>query len=367
MATDSGTRHSLDLGWRLAALFAETKRLRSADSGGRAQAHLPAVDGLPERDRLELYVRAAASVARRMDVGVRADEIESVVELARAVQEHPERAHALRAHLYECHTALTKELWAHHESCGKAFELGTSLFDTWQRVDEARGDDAKAEAWAEVFARKRVERIKVLLDDLESRLPSVAVTVVRAHLERWHKVLGEPTAPDAVRPRDAEQWLQSQVITWRQLLTGAKEPESFLTAPDRRLLHRRFSGLIWRRFLRPAPVACMLVIAAVAGALMFGGPAISDAARLLVAPLGAIGLSKASLTVLARDHLRSWTTLLWNRAVAAVLGEVTCYVDKVVPTTGRRCTRARRAAASVTRRLPLPTVSAPEPIPALEL
>jgi hypothetical protein len=366
VAVDPDTRHALDLGWRLAALFAETKRPPAADDDGRPRPQLPAVDRLPETDRLELYIRAAASVARRMEACVRADEIESLVDLSHKLREHPDKAEALRARLYECHTTLTKELWARREACGKAFELGTSLFDTWQRVAEASGDD-KAEAWKDAFADDRVERIKVLLDDLESRLPSVAVTVVRAHLDQWHKVLCRRPEPDGGRPRDAERWLQSQVATWRQLLTGDKEPESFLTAPDRRRLHRRFSGLIWRSFLRPAPIACTLAIAAVVAALMFGGPAISDAARLVVAPLGAIGLSKASLTVLARDHLRTWTSLLWNRAVAAVLGEVTCYVDRVVPATGGRCTRVRRAAASVTQRLPVPTVYAPESIPALEL
>jgi hypothetical protein len=353
---------ALDLGWRLAALYAQRPDAAAPDGG--SAGYLPAVDNLAESDRLELYLRAAASIARRMGAAACGDEIEALVALAREHPRRPDAVAVLRDRLRACHTTMTKDLWAARESDGKAFELGTSLFDTWYRV-ASPGEQGLAPALRDVFGPARVERVKLLLDDLEALLPSVAVTVVRAHLDRW-KALMEQRPHRATRfPPDTLWRLYSQVVTWRQLLTGAKEPEAFLTARDRGRLHREYSWLIWRSFLRPAPIACLAVIAGLAAALMFGGPQVTDAARLVIAPLGAIGLSKASFAVLARDRFHTWSMLVWNRAVAGVLFRATCQAEAVLgPVYCGRLPRARRAAAAVTR--PLPRLAA-ETGPAPEL
>jgi hypothetical protein len=369
---------AIDLGWRLAALYAEVERLHiashelhaascepsAASPEPRRGSCLPCVEGLPESDRVVLYLRAAASVGRRMGADERADEIDELVPIARDGLRSAEEVALLRADLRKCHMALTMHLWATQEAYGKAFELGTSLFDTWHRVAAAAPAD-KDTAWREVFAPERVKRLKVRIDDLESRLTPVAVTVVRAHLERWEwRAQHRSGLAD-----DAECRLSAQVNTWRQLLTGDKAPEAFLSTTARRDLHREFSGLVRRSFWRPAPIACVVLVAAVAAALMFGGSGASEAARLAVAPLGAIGLSKASLAVVARDRLRAWTTLLWNRAVATVLFEVTCHAGAlIVPAPRHRSVAGlQRAGAVLVGRLPWPTLIAPDRVPAPQL
>jgi hypothetical protein len=368
-AGDQRTRDAIDLGWRLAALYDEAERLSPARCERRVGTYLPAVDGLSDNDRFELYVRAAASVAQRLGADARAHDVEALLDTAQAVFEERESIQALRAGLYECHTALTKELWAGCEADGKAFELGTSLFDTWHRVADKDGNEAKNAAWKDTFGRERVARVKLLLDDLESRLSSVAVAVVRAHLVRWEWAIAQRPRKQGAPSTKAEQHLHSQVLTWRQLLTEDKAPEAFLTCGYRRRLHHEFSWLVWRSFLRPAPILCILLIAGIAAALMFGGPKVTDAASLLVAPLGAIGLSKASLNVLARDRMHVWTMLLWNRAMATVLFKATCFADVVLPQPrrGASLNHVKRLAATVTRPLPMHTVVAPEPLPAPEL
>jgi hypothetical protein len=361
---------ALDLGWRLAAIYAELGGLSVGGPPSHAPPGcLPAVSGLPRGDRLDVYLRAAASIAQRMGADSHADEVERMRREASGRRLDMAGEERLRARLFACHTKLTKQLWGHHEADGKAFELGTSLFDSWHRVAGAPGGQAKVVAWTRAFSRQRVERMKVLLDDLESRLSSLAVTVVRAQLDSWRAAAERLADGGGTSLEAAEHHLPSQVTTWRQLLTGDKGAEAFLTRHDRRRLHQEFSRLVWRSFCRPGPILCLLLVAALAAALVVGGSRMSDAAKLLIGPLGALGLSRVSLSVIARERLGDWTTLLWNRAMANVLYEATCLSATLVTSAGTATTPAhlRRVASAVTRPLPLVTVTTPRPLPAPEI
>ena len=127
---------------------------------------------------------------------------------------------------------MQKDLWARDESLGRAYELGNGLSDTYGRVCRAyrdRAEDTLA-TWQDVFLPERIERLKKLLDDLQSRLNTAGVAVVRAQLDAWcagvAARLGAAGLPPEERVRDG---LRRQTVIWRQLLTGDKAPEATST------------------------------------------------------------------------------------------------------------------------------------------
>jgi hypothetical protein len=322
---------SLELGWRLAVLYADLEHpLHEVGDVESVPACLPAVETMPNGDQLELQVRAAASLAFRLKADARGSEILALAGEVHAASGSRDGTLAIRQRLCACHGSLIKELWASQEGQGKAYELGTSLFDSWNRVRMAgrAGPRPTVDEWRAVFARQRTERIKVLLDDLQSQLPPTAVTVVKAHLDFWcDAVAAHLTAPAAAPPRNGLALLRTQTIIWRQLLTRDKEPEAFLQREQRRNVHREFTQLVWRSFLRPLPIATGLAGVAVLVGLVSGVIHVAPSSQGFVAFLGAIGLSQASLAVIARDRIRDWTGLLWNRALANVVFEATCLAD----------------------------------------
>jgi xanthosine utilization system XapX-like protein len=318
---------ALELGWRFAALYADLERpLHHAVDAEASHLCLPALETLPHGDQLELQVEAAASLARRLDAPAHAAQI---LALGSEVREACD-PQAVRARLRACHNRLIKDLWAKQGIQGKAYELGNSLFDSWNRVRLAEADpqQTSADAWRKVFGPERTERIKVLLDDLQTQLPGTAVTVVKAHLDFWRDAVAMHLETAAVPPIDGAELVQAQTVIWRQLLTKDKEPEAFLQREDRRRVHREFKQLVWRSLLRPTPLFAGLAGIALLVGLLAGVIQIASTAQSLIALLGAIGLSQASLAVVARKRMEEWIELLWNRALANVVFDATCKADE---------------------------------------
>lgn len=322
---------ALELGWRLAVLYADLEHpLYEVADVQVVPACLPALETMPNGDQLELQVRAAASLAFQLKATAPGNEILGLAHDVHATCHSRTKASAVRERLSACHNSLIKELWATQEAQGKAYELGMSIFDSWNRVRLAGrpGSKCPVDEWRTVFGRQRTERVKVLLDDLQSQLPRTAVTVVKAHLDFWcDAVAAQLAEPEATPPEDGPAILRRQTLIWRQLLTRDKEPEAFLQRDERRRVHQEFKQLVWRSLLRPVPVAATLACVAVLAGLMAGIIPAASSSQAVVAFLGAIGLSQASLAVIARDRVRIWTELLWNRALAGVVFEATCLAD----------------------------------------
>jgi hypothetical protein len=295
-------------------------------------ACLPAVETMPNGDQLEVQVRAAASLAFQLKATERGEEILALARDVHGTCGSRREAHSARARLRNCHSKLIKELWFRQEAQGKAYELGTSIFDSWNRVRLAGGTDAArtVKEWQDVFDDARVERIKVLLDDLQTQLPQTAVTVVKAHLDFWRDAVSKHVKKGAPPPpKKGTDLLRTQTIIWQQLLSEAKRPEAFLKGEHRGAVHREFKRLLWRSVLRPLPILAGLATIAVLAAVLSRIVDVASTANTVLALLGAIGISQASIVVVARDRFRDWTEMLWSRALANVVFQATLLADDV--------------------------------------
>ena len=314
---------ALLLGWRVAELYALVD-----DTGEPAgDTLLPAHASLEPADQLELQLRAAAGDARRAGVTSRGASLEDLVDASRSAAADPAAAEAFRARLRRCHVEVQKDLWALDEAAGKAYELGNGLSDTYGRIGRAYRDGDAHREWREVFLPDRVERLKKLLDDLQSRLNANGVAVVRAQLDRWCDGVGGRLTPTALPPEAAvRRGLRRQTVIWRQLLAGDKEPEAYLDRQARAALRDDLRDLLWRRYRRWA-----VLLGALAAALVLAQPHLSQAGSAIAAGAGALGLSRASVLLTVRGRLEQWSRLLWDRALAQRVVEATLTLDAVLP------------------------------------
>ena len=345
------------LGWRVAELYALVD-----DTGTPASdTLLPAHQSLEPADQLELQLRAACGDARRAGVTSKGADLDELVALARTAPGSPAAAEAFRTRLRSCHIEVQKDLWALDEAVGKAYELGNGLSDTYGRVCRAyrRDGEEPSETWQQVFLPERIERLKKLLDDLQSRLNASGVAVVRAQLDAWcagvHARLAPGEAPSEQRVRDG---VRRQTVIWRQLLAGDKAPEAYLDRHAHADLRDDLRRLIWRRYRRwTIALAAALFALAIALphliSLYETGFVRTGLASALVAIAGAIGITKASVLLTVRGRFDQWSELLWNRALAQQVVEATLTLDVVLPPPGRERRIAppcRSASAALKRR-----------------
>lgn len=325
---------AIELGWRVAELYA------LVDDTGEPSIDtlLPAHTSLEPADQIELELRAAAGDARRAGVSSRSASLEALIESARASPSSREAAEAFRTELRLCHIEIDKDLWAADEGAGKAYELGNGLSDTYGRVCRSyrHPEEAAVDAWREVFRPERIERVKKLLDDLQSRLDAGGVTVVREQLDTWCREVPPRIeargVPPVERVRDA---LRRQTVIWRQLVGGHKQPEAYLDRRERAELRGELGRLMLRRHRHwLAPMTIILLI------LILGFPKMVDwyekgglkggVVSAIVAFAGSVGITKASVLLAIRGRLHQWSELLWNGAVAQKVTDVTLTLDDVL-------------------------------------
>jgi hypothetical protein len=252
---------------------------------------------------------------------------------------------------------VQKDLWALDEAAGKAYELGNGLSDTYSRVCRAyrRPDEDPLVTWGEVFGRARVERLKKLLDDLQSRLNAGGVAVVRAQLELWcdevpirlasGRLPGEKEVRDGVR---------RQTVVWRQLLTGDKDSEAYLDRNARAALRDDLRVLIWRRYrswVLSLSLTIFFVVLALPRLIDFYAEGVvqTGVASGVVAVAGALGITRASVLLTIRRRLDEWSQLLWDRAIAHKVVESTLTLDAVLPAPARGRRLPVRASRSADR------------------
>lgn len=337
-ATEPQVGDAVTLGWRIAVLYSlRADELPSAPPDNL----LPMRRSLPAAERLALELRAAAGDADRLGVPLAARDLDELLGLAARAPQAAGAEDAFRARLREWHIELETMLWADHEATGKAYELGSFLSDTSNRVvrELRRGDGAREHVTRElrrVFERERVERVKRLLDDLQTRIDPAAVRIVKQHLGAWQEAVRERSPRRATRA--GLEPLDSQVVTWFQLVTGDKEPEAFIGHDDRTRVRETMVGRMVRSYQRNwrAILAGLVATAGVAVGVfaLLTADSLGDARGPLLASLGplagALGLSVTSIGLTVRRSLDARAELLWNTALVEVIANKTLRVDDVL-------------------------------------
>ncbi len=349
-STENEIAQSIDLGWRVAALYALRPTTLKPPEPVAADMLLNR-RSLSASDRVELEVRAIAGVADRVGVALSEAELSGLLGLADGAGRSAVREQTFRNELARQHLSFEKRLWASDESRGKAYELGNFLSDSWNRMlrPEAGGDPH--EELHGVFSAVRVERMKHLLDDLQARIDPVAAHTVSNHLDQWRARVTEAPEPQPnPQPMTVDEVavefepLERQTIIWRQLLTGDKEPEAWIGHARRVEVRDELTKQLWRRYRRPLPWLVPLVL--VVGLLLYllydhNKDTAKEAAGVVLAALGALGITRATMIGTVRRGLQSWGDLMWNRSLAAVICRETSVVDDLLAPVVTRAERVR--------------------------
>lgn len=341
-STRSEIASAIDLGWRVAALHALSPTTLRAPSPVSDDMLLNR-RSLSAPDRADLEVRAIAGVASRVGVPIPQPDLDRLLELARGSGASVEAEQAFRKQLAHQHIEFDKRLWAGDEPSGKAYELGNFLSDTWNRVLRPRVHADPHSELLEIFSPMRVQRMKLLLDDLQARVDPVAAHAVETHLGQWRDRVTEAPVEQA-RASAAGlsedeilatlEPVERQSIIWRQMLTGDKEPEAWIGHARRAEVRDEFTKQLWNRYRRR--LAWLLPLVAVLGAaagLLYADN--SDYVRGLIgtalALAGTVGLTRASMTSALKRGLQNWGDLMWNRALSAVICRETLVLDELFP------------------------------------
>lgn len=332
---------AIDLGWRVAALHALSPTDMHAPSPISDDMLLNR-RSLSASDRADLEVRAIAGVASRVGVAISEPDLDRLLELADGSGGSQEAEQAFRKQLARQHIEFEKRLWAADEPSGKAYELGNFLSDTWNRVVRPRVKPDPHSELLEIFSPMRVQRMRLLLDDLQTRVDPVAAHAVETHLGQWRDRL-TTGAVEQARASASElaedevlatlEPVERQTIIWRQMLTGDKEPEAWIGNAQRAEVRDEFTKQLWKRYRRQLIVLLPLVaVLGAAGGLLYAKH--PDEVRGLIgtalALLATVGLTRASMTSALKRGLQQWGDLMWNRALSAVICRETSVLDELI-------------------------------------
>jgi hypothetical protein len=340
-STQPRIAEAIDLGWRVAALYTLSPAALTSPSQTSDDMLLNR-RSLSPADRLELELQAIAGVARRAEVPLTGAELDRLLALADRAAASEADEKPFRDELAQQHIAFEKRLWMTDEPTGKAYELGNFLSDTWNRIVRPQvTPDAHSEL-LEIFGAVRVERIKLLLDDLQARIDPIAAHTVNSQLDLWHGAVAQPgfeasraaakqlTAVEVVRLLEP---VERQTIIWRQMLTGDKEPEAFIGHVGRSGVRDELTHQLWKRYGRwwwLLPIAAALGV--VLGAVYNDN---KDTARALAAGIfalaGTFGITRAAMIGTVRRGLQSWGDLMWNRALTTVICRQTSLLHELFP------------------------------------
>ncbi len=341
-STETQISGAIRLGWRIAVLYS----LRADELPSSPPDNILSMRrSLPAAERLALELRAAAGDADRLGIGLEQAELDELLHLAVRSPQSDENEAEFHARIRAWHLHLQTMLWADHEATGKAYELGSFLSDTSNRVVRGlRGiDDQRGHITRElrcVFEPQRVERIKRLLDDLQAKIDPAAVRIVKEHLDAWQAAVGNRTPRTTTRA--GLEPLDNQVVTWFQLVTGDKEPEAFIDHDDRTQVRgtmiQRMAGSYRRSW--PGIVALVALVAAsvlIEPRLGISSEHTPQVIAFLTPIAGALGLRLTSIGLTVRKSLDARAELLWNTALVEVISAKTLRVDEVLePVLARR-------------------------------
>ena len=317
---------ALDLGWRVAALYAlSPTTLKQTVPDGTDM--LLNRRSLSPADRLELEVQAIAGIAASVGAPIADPDLKSLLGLALSAGESAEDETAFRSAVSDRHIEFAKKLWTTEEARGKAYELGNFISDTWNRVVRPREADSPESELLEIFSPVRVERMKLLLDDLQARVDPVAAHTINNHLDAWSKRVHATTVPAGASLEPVER----QTIIWRQMLTGDKEPEAYIGRSGRAKVRDELTRELWKRYRRFAWVLPLVAVLGGGLALVYveNKELAQGLAGSLLAVAGALGITRASMIGTIKSGVQGWSDLMWNRALAVVICRETSLLREI--------------------------------------
>ncbi|HEV2785737.1 MAG TPA: hypothetical protein VGV67_05060, partial [Solirubrobacteraceae bacterium] len=171
---------------------------------------------------------------------------------------------------------------------------------------------------------------------LQARIDPAAVRIVKQHLSAWQEAVRDRTPRQVTRA--GLEPLDSQAVTWFQLVTGDKEPEAFIGHDDRSRVRETMVGRMIRSYRRNWQ-AILLGLAAAAGlaagaVALLTSESLGEARGPILASLGplagALGLSFTSIGLTVRKSLDARAELLWNTALVEVIATKTLRVDDLL-------------------------------------
>lgn len=340
-SADARVAAAIDLGWRVAALHGLSPATL-APPNAQIGDMLVNRASFPAADRLDLELRAIAGVAQQAGAPLAAGDVDALKGLIGEAAESADGEERFRLRLAQTHVTLAKDLWANNESHGRAYELGNFLSDTWNRLLRPRATDHPQAELIEIFAAERIKRMKVLLDNLQTKLDPAAVHVVDQHLGSWRDRVAtlpaaEPDAAPAPLTRAevevAYEPVRRQTIIWRQMLGGDKEPEAYIGHAQRAAVRDELTKQLWRRYRRlwwVVPVAAVVGFA-IGYLLVHEKDAAAGLIGTVAAVGGMVGVTRASMIATVKRGLQDWGELMWNRSLAAVICRETLVVDELIP------------------------------------
>lgn len=342
---------TLDLGWRMAELYALARTQVDPDH----TALLPSHESLPQPEQLRLQADAVAGDAE--GIGLRV-QVRPLLQLAGEIGSE-EGTGRFRDEVCKLHLSLQRHLWRAREAEGKAYELGNALSDTVNLIAREESVRDKLAALRYAFRVGRVRWLDRLLGDLQSRLGERGVAVVSKHLHEWNSfVEKELPALEGELVKDPAKWelaereLRSQTLIWRQFLTLDQEPEAYLSERRRNEVRHRMARRALVSYLRPLPIVLAAVLV-LGGAALFGPLSnFYETNKQLFTVVGAVGafmlsvlgLSRAAVAATLRSRISTWADLLYNRALTDAVCEATLKTSEIRASLSRT-TRLRAAAA----------------------
>lgn len=333
-STEATIANAIRLGAQVAKLYAmQVDHLPTAPP----EELLPAHTSLAADQRLLLELHIVGGIAKRAGTPLDHARLDELLELAARAVKSAEDEAPFRTALRATHFEFQRRLWADHEALGRAYDLGCYLWDTASCVSRSvdfAGAQVQPETQDElrrVFGDYRVQRIRGLLDDLQTRLDPAAVRIVGAQLNSWATAVNSGNV--VFRGSDVNV-LYRQAKTWCQIITGDKEPEAFIGSRDRTALRAAMTPRVLRSYGGPRRVALLALATVVALALAFiaaTGDVLPSSPVLAIAGslAGALGLSLGAIWRAISKSLDARTGELWDSALVDVITAKTLYVGAV--------------------------------------
>lgn len=252
------------------------------------------------------------------------------------------------AALKDLHSQLLRDLTVQDFRLGKAYSLGAGLAETMLVAFNAciKDNTDPEPTLSGLFEPARVRHQLRELSALKTSFQSYAADAVEATLHDWaiwvHSVIpinGKAKIQRTEKwPDIAHHYLHPQLEAWRALLSGEKQSTDVLQVADYLNSVQNLVGQYWtvvRAFVvrYSAAIALLVPVAALVaiGAVLFAANQSGPAYAAVVAVLGFLGISGATVTAAVKNALSQTEQHLWEAELAGAVALAIDHLPDDVP------------------------------------